>query len=50
MEGKVFDIKAFRSLKLHSGLTGKNHAICHYSYNLPFAVIQESDGNKEKSM
>ncbi len=35
MAGKVLNIKACSPLKLRSGLTGKCHAICHYSYNLP---------------
>ncbi len=36
MAGKVLNIKVCSPLKLRSGLTGKCHAICHYSYNLPF--------------
>lgn len=39
MAGKVKNIKACSPLKLHHSLTGKCHAICHYSYNLPLAVI-----------
>jgi len=35
MAGKVLNIKVCNPLKLHSGLTEKYHAICHYSYNLP---------------
>jgi hypothetical protein len=35
MAGKVLNIKVCSPLKLHSGLTGNYHAICHYSYNLP---------------
>ena len=35
MAGDVVNIKVCSPLKLHSGLTGKCHAICHYSYNLP---------------
>ena len=31
--------KDFSPLKLRSGLTGKCHAICHYSYNLPLQAI-----------
>jgi len=38
MAGNVLNIKVFRPLKLINGLTGKYHAICHYSYNLPLAV------------
>ena len=39
MAGKVLNIKLFNPLKLRSGLTGKCLAICHYSYNLPLAVM-----------
>jgi len=39
MAGKVLNIKVCSPLKLRSGLTGKYHAICHYSYNLPLASI-----------
>ena len=35
MAGKVVNIKVCSPLKLNHGLTGKHHAICHYSYNLP---------------
>jgi len=35
MADGVVNITVCRSLKLRSGLTGKCHAICHYSYNLP---------------
>ena len=35
MAGKVAIIKVCSPLKLRNGLTGKCHAICHYSYNLP---------------
>jgi len=38
MAGKVLNIKVCNPLKLHSGLTGKQPAIFHYSYNLPLAV------------
>jgi len=34
MAGDVVNIKVCSPLKLRSGLTGKCHAICHYSYNL----------------
>lgn len=37
MAGKVLNIKVRNPLKLRIGLTGKYHAICHYSYNLPLA-------------
>ena len=40
MAGDVVNIKVCSPHKLHSGLTGKYHAICHYSYNLPLAVIE----------
>ncbi|GET25888.1 hypothetical protein NT017_22170 [Prolixibacter sp. NT017] len=39
MAVNVVNIKVCSPLKLHSGLTGKKPAICHYSYNLPLAVI-----------
>ncbi|SHG04545.1 hypothetical protein SAMN05444274_1263 [Mariniphaga anaerophila] len=39
MAGDVVNIKFCIPLKLHSGLTGKYHAICHYSYNLPLGFI-----------
>ena len=39
MAGKVAHIKVCPPLKLRSGLTGKHHAICHYSYNLPLTNI-----------
>lgn len=37
MAGDVVNIKVCSPLKLHSSLIGKNHAIYHYSYNLPFS-------------
>jgi len=39
MAGKVLNIKVCSPLKQHSGLTGKCHAICHYSYNLPLCEM-----------
>jgi hypothetical protein len=39
MAGKVLNNKVYSLLKLRSGLTGKYHAICHYSYNLPLQPI-----------
>ena len=39
MAGEAANIKVCSPLKLRSGLTGNYHAICHYSYNLPLAVI-----------
>ncbi len=38
MAGKVQNIKVYSPLKQHHDLTGKYYAICHYSYNFPFAV------------
>ncbi len=35
MAGKVLNIKVRNLLKLHRSLTGKHHAMSHYSYNLP---------------
>ena len=43
MAGKVLNIKVCSPLKLRSGLTGKYHAICHYSYNLPLACHAEKE-------
>ena len=40
MAGEVVNIKVCSPLKLRSGLTGKCHAICHYSFNLPLPVMQ----------
>jgi len=39
MAGKVINIKACSPLKLHRGSTGKFNEFCHYSYNLPLAMI-----------
>jgi hypothetical protein len=47
MAGKVLNIKAFSPLKLHLDLTGKCHAICHYSYNLPVAQNKRFQSIKE---
>jgi len=41
MAGEVVNIKVCSPLKLRSVLTGNYHAICHYSYNLPLAVMQK---------
>ena len=38
MAGNVVNIKFCSPLQLRSGLKGKYHAICHYSYNLTLAV------------
>ena len=43
MAGKVLNIKVCSPLKLRSGLTGKYHAICHYSYNLPLYTMLLDD-------
>jgi hypothetical protein len=48
MAGEVQNIKVCSPLKLRSGLTGNYHAICHYSYNLPLAVMQHNRRNKLK--
>jgi hypothetical protein len=42
MASDVVNIKGCSPLKLHSGLTGNYHAICHYSYNLPLALMIET--------
>jgi hypothetical protein len=38
MAGDVENIKVCSPLKQRSGLTGKHHAICQYSYNLPLGA------------
>ena len=38
MAEKVLNIKVCSPLKLHHDLTGKHHAICHNSYNLPLGT------------
>jgi hypothetical protein len=43
MEGDVKNIKFCSPLKQRSGLTGKCHAICHYSYNLPLPASLKDD-------
>jgi hypothetical protein len=40
MAGAVANIKVCSPYKLRISLTGKYHAICHYLYNLPLAVIE----------
>ncbi len=47
MAGKVLNIKVYNLLKLHSGLIGNYHAICHYSYNLPLCGIQRKPTHKQ---
>jgi len=46
MAGKVLNIKVRNPLKLHSGLTGNYHAICHYSYNLPLCFMLRRRSSK----
>ena len=51
MAGDVVNIKVYSSLKLRSGLTGKYHAICHYSYNLPLADTQsKTQASKKRNL
>lgn len=45
MAGEVVNIKVCSPLKLRSGLIGKYHAICHYSYNLPLPNIMSKSSN-----
>ena len=40
MAGNVVNMKVCSPLRLRSSLTGKYHAIRHYSYNLPLATSQ----------
>ena len=56
MAGYVVNINVCSPLKLLSGLKGKHHAICHYSYNLPLwhiiinplkKVMKNNELNKE---
>jgi len=47
MAGVVVNIKVSSPLKLHSGLTGKKPAICHYSYNLPLYGILKQTTNRQ---
>jgi hypothetical protein len=48
MAGDVVNFKFCIPLKLHSGLTGNCHEICHYSYNLPLPAILKTTVLKEK--
>jgi len=50
MAGKVLNIKVCSPLKLHLGLTGKYHAICHYSYNLPLGAIIKNGTTHRKQI
>ena len=43
MAGDVANVKVCSPLKLRSGLTGKCHAICHYSYNFPLYTMLLDD-------
>ncbi len=45
MAGNVVNIKVCTPLKLRSGLTGKYHAICHYSYNFPLCTSVKCHAN-----
>jgi thiol-disulfide isomerase/thioredoxin len=47
MAGNVLNIKVCSPLKQRSGLTGKYHAICHYSYNLPLPHIMKKPKMKQ---
>ncbi len=49
MTGDVVNIKVCSPLKLRSGLIGKKPAICHYSYNLPLALIILRHCNNDKT-
>ena len=51
MAGEVLNIKVCSPLKLHFGLTGKCHATCHYSYNLPLpASLKKNNREKNKKL
>jgi hypothetical protein len=50
MAGDVVNIKVCSPLKLRSGLTGKYHAICHYSYNLPLGLMLKNTKNRGKML
>jgi hypothetical protein len=47
MAGNVVNMMVSIPLKLRIGLTGKCHAICHYSYNLPLAFSGENQKQYE---
>jgi hypothetical protein len=47
MSGKVLNIKVYNPLKLRSGLSGKHHAICHYSYNFSITAKQKKNDSAE---
>ena len=42
MASKMLSIRVCSPLKLHHSLTGKCHAICHYSYNLSLVVLKKT--------
>ena len=46
MAGDVVNLKVCIPLKLRSGLIRNYHAICHYSYNLPLAIIIKKEKNE----
>jgi len=48
MAGKVLNIKVCSPLKLPSGFTDKNYAICHYSYNF-YLQEKERDSKIDKN-
>jgi hypothetical protein len=48
MAGDVVYFKVCNPLKLHRGLTGNYHAICHYSYNLPLPASIKNDTTEIK--
>jgi hypothetical protein len=50
MAGKVLNFMVCSPVKLRSGLTGKCHAICHYSYNLPLAARLKNTTNMKKHL
>ncbi len=51
MAEKVLNIKVCSPFKLRSGLTGKYHEICHYSYNLPlYEIMGECLSNVESKL
>jgi hypothetical protein len=49
MAGDVVNFKVCIPLILRSGLTGDDHATCHYSYNFPLCVILTTDHREKKS-
>jgi hypothetical protein len=47
MAGDVVNFKVCNPLKLLSGLTGKYHTLCHYSYNLPLGTSKANQVKTE---